>query len=557
MLRALFVICLAGWFAVSAAAEERFALVIGNQDYPAVVGPLTLPYTDAARIDSALQQAGFPAANITVLHDATQMEINLAVADLATRLRRAGEDSVGFFYYSGHGGSAEANGERQNYLIPAKTPVTGAEQLPILGVPVSGIVDSLAAAQAKAVFIVADACRNTLPLTSSKGGEDDKGMTRMPKRSGLYIAFATADGATTPDDGGFSAALASQIVTPGQTADRAFTLALRQVSRTRPGNKLPFSVDGLNSDICFMSCAALPVAPVAAATQAVPQTDTAISQEEADWLRLSKIGNAQAMATYAALYPSGAHVSDARALALELADRPAVTAREAKKALKDGNGALDREAFGKAADRLRTACDGGESEGCRMLGYMYQDGKGVDASAVVARVLFQRSCDMGNSTGCYWLAPMLREGLGGPQDEAAARAMYSGLCDNSPYGSCGALAWMMQAGKGGPVDFEGAVARYRLACDANEWWACSNLGQMVKAGQGTPPDAAAAVELFRRACDGGLSSGCGNLGYAIFTGDGVPADQGAGQDLIRKACAGGMDWSCTWLDQRQIPRTVP
>ena len=169
-------------FAVAAAfaayAEERYALLIGNEDYPATVGPLSLPHEDVENIRSGLIQARFPAGNIRILKDATQGEINLAVAQLATDLRTAGPEAIGFFYYSGHGGSAESAGQRANYLIPAKTPVTGAEQLPILGVPVNSIVDTLAATDAKAIFVVSDACRNTLPFTSSKGGTGDKGGNR-------------------------------------------------------------------------------------------------------------------------------------------------------------------------------------------------------------------------------------------------------------------------------------------------------------------------------------------------------------------------------------------
>ena len=239
-------------------AEQRYALLIGNEDYPASVGPLNNPHEDVARIKDALIAAGFPAANIQVVNDATQSEINLAVAGFSSKLKKAGNEGIGFFYYSGHGGSAEASGVRANYLIPAKTPLTGSEQLPILGVPMSGLIDSLAAANAKAVFVVSDACRNTLPFTSTKGGATDKGMVRVVKRSGLFIAYATADGATAPDDGSFSRALATRLKQKGLTADRAFTLAFREVAKRRPGNALPFSTDGLTSDIYLAGRAIVP-----------------------------------------------------------------------------------------------------------------------------------------------------------------------------------------------------------------------------------------------------------------------------------------------------------
>ena len=256
MLRILLCLWALTGIAFTAAAEPRYALLIGNEDYPATVGRLTLPHEDVDNIRSGLIQAGFPEENITVLRDATQTDINLAVAKLTSDLRAAGSESVGFFYYSGHGGSAESSGTRSNYLIPAQSPITGAEQLPILGVPVNSIIDALAASDAKAIFFVSDACRNTLPFTSSKGGNADKGMVRVPRKRGLYIAFATADGATTPDDGLFSKALSKRLPQKGLSADRAFTLALREVAASRPGNALPFTADGLTEDICFAGCEA-------------------------------------------------------------------------------------------------------------------------------------------------------------------------------------------------------------------------------------------------------------------------------------------------------------
>ena len=276
MLRRLACLLAFAALALTAAAEPRYALLIGNEDYPATVGPLRLPHQDVENMRNGLLQAGFPAEHIRVLSDAGQVEINLAVAELASDLRAAGDEAIGFFYYSGHGGSAESAGRRANYLIPAKSPITGAEQLPILGVPVNNIVDALAASNAKAVFIVSDACRNTLPFTSSKGGSADKGMVRVLRKPGLYIAFATADGETTPDDGLFAAALSKRLPQPGLSADRVFTLALREVVAARKGGAMPFTADGLTEDICFTGCDAVPAAndPEGAAYLTAGRRDT-------------------------------------------------------------------------------------------------------------------------------------------------------------------------------------------------------------------------------------------------------------------------------------------
>ena len=386
------------------AQEVRYALLIGNEDYPAEVGRLTLPHEDAARMRGALVQAGFPDGNITVLKDATQTETNLAIANFAAKLEQGGKNAVGFFYYSGHGGSAEASGVRQNYLIPAKSPITSASQLPILGVSMSGIIDSFAAAQAKAVFVVSDACRNTLPLTSSKGGQSDKGMVRVNSRSGLFIAFATADGATAPDDGAFSAALAEQIVKPGQTADRAFTLALRQVASKRPGNRLPFSVDGLRGDICFAGCEApklLADDEQIALGQALSSNDIAVLEE---FLRRFPHSN-------------GIGYVETRLASL----RRAEPSEDEKKA---------------QAMKAKIVCERGQTSACYNTAIYYATGWGVEKDMAEAARLYRIACGGGSNEACFNLALDLRSGNASQQELTESARLLAVACQGGLDRAC-------------------------------------------------------------------------------------------------------------------------
>lgn len=255
------------------ADEQKFALIIGNEAYPNSVGALTHPHEDAIRMRDALLASGFPTSQTVLLTDADKVQTLQALMEFAGKLRAAGPDAIGFLYYSGHGGSAQTGPRRQNYLIPSNAAISGAEHLPLLGISVSDVIDSLAATNAKAVFVVFDACRDTLPLASStKGTSPDKGMVRLSRKAGMFIAFATADGETTPDDGLFSKELSAQIRTPGLSADRAFTLAARRVTAQRPGAAQPFWSDGLTQDICFAGCDpdSSPLPAAATGAQAAP-----------------------------------------------------------------------------------------------------------------------------------------------------------------------------------------------------------------------------------------------------------------------------------------------
>lgn len=239
-----------------AGAQERLALIIANSDYPGgIVRPLNNPLNDARVMREALIKAGF---NVTVEPNRGKEQMERATADFAAALRQAGPDTIGFFYYSGHGASADTGGRRRNYLLPAGTTISGSEQLPLLGVELERIIDSLAAARVKAVFVVSDACRNTLDIGANKGGSDeDRSFVPVPQRSGLYIAFATSAGETAPDDGVYATVLAKHITQSGITTDQVFTRTNRAVAERRRIERIPEVRDGLPrsmDDFCFIGC---------------------------------------------------------------------------------------------------------------------------------------------------------------------------------------------------------------------------------------------------------------------------------------------------------------
>lgn len=268
-LRSLLILILTCWAGLSARAETRLALIIGNEDYPVEVGQLSNPHEDAEKIADALRQINFEIVG-GVRKDATRDEIWAGVLDLKARLQSAGPEAVGFVYYSGHGGSHEASGIRSNYLIPARSPITAAEQLPVFGVSLKQVVGALDSVEAKAVFIVSDACRNTLPWTDNRGGaQPDRSFIAEPAGTGMLLAYSTADGETAPDDGLFANELARRLPQANLTADRLFTLVGREVASRRSGSEKPVVRDELLEDFCFAGCgptntsSAMNIAPAA------------------------------------------------------------------------------------------------------------------------------------------------------------------------------------------------------------------------------------------------------------------------------------------------------
>src|SRR5271167_358359 len=80
------------------AAEMRFALVIGNDEYKSA--KLATPANDAGLIANALQAAGFTVTGARNLDQATLRE---SFREFVDELVAAGPDAVAFVYLAGFG----------------------------------------------------------------------------------------------------------------------------------------------------------------------------------------------------------------------------------------------------------------------------------------------------------------------------------------------------------------------------------------------------------------------------------------------------------------------
>jgi hypothetical protein len=85
--------------AAFAQTEKRIALLIGNKDYKTGVGALTNPLNDIRIVGEALKSIGFEVLKPT--QNGTRTAMLRAVYEFAGKLKVAGPDAVGFFYYRG------------------------------------------------------------------------------------------------------------------------------------------------------------------------------------------------------------------------------------------------------------------------------------------------------------------------------------------------------------------------------------------------------------------------------------------------------------------------
>lgn len=260
----LLISCLAFLVAASALpAQERLALIIGNGGY-GVVEALDNPPSDAQLMAETLRGTGF---EVTLLTDADQAEMLAAIGRFGRRLRAAGAEATGLFYYAGHG--VQSFGE--NYLLPVDVTLTDAADLPLVAVEAQAILRQMFSARNRTNIVILDACRNNPFEALPDLG--DNGLAEMKAPTGTFLAYSTGPGEVALDGLGrnspFTAALAEHVDAPGVPIEQMFKTVRVEVMRATNGRQVPWDTSSLTSDFTFVPQAAAPAASASASLWAM------------------------------------------------------------------------------------------------------------------------------------------------------------------------------------------------------------------------------------------------------------------------------------------------
>jgi hypothetical protein len=232
---------------MQAAAEKRVALVIGNNAYEDL-GRLNNPVNDAKLIARSLRKLGFDVGEHT---DLDQNAMKRAIQDFGRRIEGAGRDTVGLFYYAGHG--VEVNGT--NYLLPIRVRIQRQADVEIEAVDAGVVLRQMENAGSRVNIMILDACRNNpLPrgLRSSMGG-----LTIMDAPSGSLIAYSTSPKSVSVDGTGenspYTEALAKAMAEPGLAAEEVFRQVRVRVLEATRGDQRPWESSSLTKAFYFSS----------------------------------------------------------------------------------------------------------------------------------------------------------------------------------------------------------------------------------------------------------------------------------------------------------------
>lgn len=302
-------------------AADRFALVIGNQAYNDKVGPLRNAHNDIMLVGKALADVGFTVLNPR--KDATRDEILFAVHELSTKVHTP--NAVSFLYYAGHGVAVNA----ENVLIPTNAEDTTDAMLRVRGVKLSEILDILRQEAPEAVhFVVLDACRNTL-----RGQRGARGFAPVnDRRTGVVVAFSTAQGETASDNGAknapYAISLAQELIKPGRNDLEVFSAVRLSVYKATNG-QTPWTHDGLIGErVVFKPAPAQPVTATVSPSQAQPR----LSEAAEAWDRAKDATNVGVLELYAKRFNDTFYAELARARIDELKKQQVAVAAPAPEA---------------------------------------------------------------------------------------------------------------------------------------------------------------------------------------------------------------------------------
>jgi uncharacterized caspase-like protein len=224
----------------SQAAEQRFALVIGNDEYRAA--KLATSANDAGLVADALQSAGFTVTGARNLDQATLRE---SFREFLGQVSAAGRDAVALVYLAGIG--LQFNGE--NYFVPIDADIQRDVDVPLQAIRISDFTQPLASLPGRVKIVILDAARQN-PF----GGGNQPlagGLALVDPMPSMAIAFNAAPGTVAPDEqgpyGAYATSLTEMIAAGGLGLDDLFARLRLRVSDLTQGAEVPWyasQIDG-------------------------------------------------------------------------------------------------------------------------------------------------------------------------------------------------------------------------------------------------------------------------------------------------------------------------
>jgi len=247
-------------------AQQKYALVIGNNNYKNGITVLTTPVNDANDVSASLKTLGYE----TILKTNTTItELDDAVDQFLAKLD-TNRESEGFFWFAGHG----VNVGNKHYLLAVDVDPRNDNSIIRGSYSVDKLVELFDRVKNKANLLVIDACRNDfIPSSRNVSG---RGLAVVASDSvvGNVIAYSTMAGQTVDDgkpgdrNSPFAAAFLNNIQT-SKSFDNLFIQIANDTRIRTNGKQLPYKIG-------YFTIEDYAIAPISKAAQAAQTTPPGI-----------------------------------------------------------------------------------------------------------------------------------------------------------------------------------------------------------------------------------------------------------------------------------------
>ena len=154
------------------AVAEKYALLVGINDYPNDISPLRYCVADVVAFrDALVNVAGFKKDNVYLMTDQMDGQMQPTNINIVKRLdilsQRIKADDTLVFYFSGHG----IVNDGSSFLLAVNSDTSTQNTLELSAVPLDRVSKILSSVKAQQLLTVIDACRNN-PETG-RSGEDN------------------------------------------------------------------------------------------------------------------------------------------------------------------------------------------------------------------------------------------------------------------------------------------------------------------------------------------------------------------------------------------------
>ena len=297
----------AATFAVTALAEKRVALVIGNSAY-AKTGKLANPPNDARAIADLLQRAGF---------DISEARLDLGLAAFKRELSDFEVNSKGAdiaaFYFSGHG--VQIN--NQDYLLPVDAELARDVDVQDEAVTLDRVLRATEGARRLRLVII-DACRDNPFVARMKNVVATRALTRglappAVELADTLIAFAARDGTQAIDgapgaNSPFAAAILRRLAEPGLDVQVAFRQVRDDVRSATNGKQGPYTYGSLGGGAIALLPLSQPTAPSLA-----PSPPSEPRPDETAWGIIKDTTDTAQLRRFIQKFPQSPHQREAEA----------------------------------------------------------------------------------------------------------------------------------------------------------------------------------------------------------------------------------------------------